>query len=225
VRFAVAGIGYSEFTTCILDLSDGAMYLGVNEANAVMVQVRPDADASRVRPALVEAVQEHGGTLLPMSQVSAQLGQIFGQARLGASLLIGASGLVALLGIANAMLSSTFERRREIGLLRAIGATPQQVTGMIVTEGAILGVAAALLGVVFGGASTLLFAAVARPLLGLSGAGLGGWAVWRPLLAAMAVGIVAWPLLAMVGAALPAVAVARLPVIQALSEGHGRGAG
>ena len=226
VSLAVAGIGDSEFTTCILDLSDGQMYLGVNEVNAVMVQVRPAADASRVRQALAGAVQEHAGTLLPMSQVSAQLGQIFGQARLGTSLLIAASGLVALLGIVNAMLSSTVERRREIGLLRAVGATPQQVTGMVVTEGAILGFAAALLGVAFGVACTLLFATVVGPSLGLStSAGLGGWAVWRPLLTASAAGLVAWPLLAMASAALPAVTVARLPVIQALYEGHGPGVG
>jgi putative ABC transport system permease protein len=221
----VAGIGDSEFRTCILDLFDGIEYLGVNEVNAVMVQVRPSADASRVRQALVKAVQEHGGTLLPMSQVSAQLGQIFGLARLGTGLLIAASGLVALLGIVNAMLSSTVERRREIGLLRAVGATPQQVTGMVVIEGAMLGGAAALLGVAFGWASTLLFVAVAGPSLGLSGADLGGWAVWRPLLTASAAGLMAWPLLAAVGAALPAMAVARLPVIQSLYEGRRLGAG
>jgi putative ABC transport system permease protein len=224
VGFVVAGVGDSEFTTCILDLSDGVTYLGVSEVNGVMVQVRPGADTPRVRQVLVEAVREHGGTLLPMSQASAQLERIFRQARLGTSLLIGASGLVALLGVVNAMLSSTVERRREIGLLRAVGATPQQVTGMIVSEGAILGVAAAILGVALGWACTLLFAALASHVLGLTGATLSGWGAWRPLLVASAGGLLACPLLAMFGAVLPALAVVRIPVIQALYEG-GRGAG
>ena len=225
VGFVIAGIGDSEFTTCILDISDGVAYLGVSEVNAVMVQVRPGADTSRVRLALVEAVREHGGTLLPMSQASSQLGQIFRQAQLGTSLLIGASGLVALLGVVNAMLSSTVERRREIGLLRAVGATPQQVTGTIMAEGAILGVAAAILGVALGWACTLLFATLAGPGLGLSGASLTGWGVGRPLLTASAIGLLAWPLLAMLGALLPALAVVRIPVIQALGEGSGLGGG
>ncbi|MCL7454453.1 MAG: ABC transporter permease [Anaerolineae bacterium] len=219
VGFEVAGIGDSEFTTCVLDLSDGVAYFGVNEVNAVMVQVRPGAARSLVRQALVEAVRAHGGTLLSLSQASAQLQQVFAQARLGTSLLIGASGLVALLGVVNAMLSSTVERRREIGLLRAVGATPQQVIQMIVSEGAILGAIAALLGLALGWVCTLLFAGLAGPRLGLSGASLAGWGVWRPLLAASAAGLLAWPLLAMLGAVLPALAVARLPVIQALYEG------
>jgi hypothetical protein len=69
VDFLVAGVGDSEFTTCVLDLADGATCLGANEVNAVMVKLRPAADPSTVLQALRDAVCQHGGTLLPLSQV------------------------------------------------------------------------------------------------------------------------------------------------------------
>jgi putative ABC transport system permease protein len=218
VDFSVAGIGDSEFTTCVLDLADGAAYFGANEINAVEVQVRPGADTEAVQRALLDVVQTHGGTLLSLSQALGQLREVFRQARLSIGLLIGITGLVAGLGVVNAMLASVAERRREIGLLRAAGATRPQVSRLILTEAAMLGTMAALIGTALGWAVTFLFLGVAQTYLGLTGGGVSSLAVWRPILVASAVGLVLWPLLAMLGGLVPALHAARLPVIQALYE-------
>jgi putative ABC transport system permease protein len=218
VDFNVAGIGDSEFTTCVLDLADGAAYFGANEINAVEVQVRPGADAEAVRRALLDAVQTHGGTFLSLSQASSQLREVFHQARLSIGLLIGITGLVAGLGVVNAMLSSVAERRREIGLLRAVGATRRQVSQLILAEMAMLGTTAALIGTALGWAVTFLFLGVARAYLGLPGEGVSSLAAWLPLLVASAAGLALWPLLAMLGGLGPALHAARLPVVQALYE-------
>jgi len=218
VEFSVAGIGDSEFTTCVLDLADGAAYFGANEVNAVEVQVRPNADAPAVRRALLDAVQTHGGTLLPLNQVSVQLRKMFRQAQLSIGLLIGISGLVAGLGVVNAMLASVAERRRELGLLRAVGMTRAQVCRLILAEMATLGTRAALLGTALGWALTLLFLGVARANLGLTREGISSPAAWLPLLAASGAGLALWPLLAMLGGLGPALHAARSPVIQALGD-------
>jgi putative ABC transport system permease protein len=218
VDFTVAGIGDSEFTTCVLDLADGVEYMGVNEVNAVEIQLRPGADAGAVRRALLDAVQTHDGTLLSLGQALGQLRAVFRQARLSISLLIGVTGLVAVLGVINAMLSSVAERRREIGQLRAVGATRHQVRRMILAEAAILGTASAVVGTALGWAVTLLILVVARFTLGLSGEVASTLAAWWPLIAATVAGLALWPLLAMVGALTPALHAARLPVIQALHE-------
>ena len=218
VDFRVAGIGDSEFTTCVLDLADGIAYLGANEVNGVEVQVRPDADAEAARRALLDAVQTHGGTLLSLGQALGQLREVFHQARLSIGLLIGVTGLVAGLGVVNAMLASVAERRREIGLLRAVGATRWQVRRLVQAEAAMLGTAAGLLGVALGWAVTLTFLGVARAYLGLAGEGASSLAAWLPLLAASAAGLALWPLLTMLGGLVPARHAARLPVVQALYE-------
>jgi putative ABC transport system permease protein len=218
VDFRVAGLGDSEFTTCVLDLDDGATYLGANEVNAVMIQLRPDADPDAVRQALLDAVQTHGGTLLPLTEAGAQLRAVFRQVQLSITLLIGIAGLVAGLGVVNAMLSSIAERRRELGLLRAVGSTRRQIARLILVEAAVLGAAAALVGTVLGWAVTLLFLGVVRTHLGLSGEGMASPAAWLPLLAASMVGLTLWPLLVMLGSLVPALHTARLPVIHSLYE-------
>jgi putative ABC transport system permease protein len=217
VDFSVAGIGDNEFTTCVLNLADGTAYFGANEVNAVEVQVRPGADVEAVRRALLDAVQTHGGTLLSLGQVLGQLRGVFRRTRLAIGLLIGVTGLVAGLGVVNAMLASVAERRREIGLLRAVGATRPQVSRLILAEAAMLGMTAALIGTALGWAVTLLFMAVARAYLGLTG-GASSLVAWLPLLVASAAGLALWPLLAMLGGLSPALHAAKLPVIRALYE-------
>jgi putative ABC transport system permease protein len=218
VDFSVAGIGDSEFTTCVLDLTDGATYFGANEINAVQVQLRPDVDVEVVRRALLDAIQTHGGTLLSLNQTLGQLREVFHQAWLSIALLIGVTGLVAGLGVVNAMLTSVVERRREIGLLRAVGTTRPQVRRMVLTEAVILGTMSAAIGTALGWAVSFLFLGVARTYLGLSGEGAASLSAWTPLVISSVVGLVLWPLLAMLGGLGPTVYAARLPVIQALYE-------
>ncbi len=218
VEFHVAGVGDSEFTTCVLDLADGVAYFGASEVNGVLIQVRAKADPQAVRRALLAAVQIHGGTLMALDQVSAQLRTMFSQVRAAIGLLVGIAGLVAGLGAVNAVLSSVAERRREIGLLRAVGATRQQVRRLILAEMALLGAMAAVLGAALGWAITCLFLWVGRNHLGLSGEGASSLAAWLPLLGASAAGLVLWPLLAMLGGLVPAWHAAQLSVNQALYE-------
>jgi putative ABC transport system permease protein len=216
VAFTVAGIGDSEFTTCVLDLADGAAYFGANEVNAVEVQVRPSTDPQAVRRALLDAVHTYGGTLLPLDQAVGRLRDLFRGVRLSIGLLIGITGLVAGLGVLNAMLTGVAERRREIGLLRAAGATRAQVSRLILVEAATLGVIAALIGTVLGWAVTMAFLGVARSRLGLGGEGTVSLAAWLPLIATSAAALVLWPALAMLGGWIPARHAARLPVVEAL---------
>jgi putative ABC transport system permease protein len=58
--------------------------------------------------------------------------------------------LIALLGIANTLALSIFERKRELGLLRAVGMTRRQVRRMIRWEAVITALYGALLGLVLG---------------------------------------------------------------------------
>ena len=181
-------------------------------------QPEPVAYVEAIRRALLDAVQAHGGTLLSLGQALGQLREVFRQARLSICLLISITGLVAGLGVVNAMLTSVTERRRELGLLRAVGTTQLQISRMILAEAAILGTMAAAIGTVLGWVVILLFLGVARVYLGLTGEEVSSLAAWVPLLAASAIGLALWPLLAMLGGLAPALHAARQPVIQALYE-------
>ncbi len=64
--------------------------------------------------------------------------------------------LVAMLGAANSLLALVLDRRRELGLLRYLGASAAQIRGMILTEAGVAGLLAAVLGLALGLALSLL---------------------------------------------------------------------
>ena len=62
----------------------------------------------------------------------------------------GILGMVALLGVVSALFVSVLQRRRELGLLRAVGAQKQQILTTVLAEGFLMGVAGAVAGVALG---------------------------------------------------------------------------
>lgn len=88
------------------------------------------------------------------------------------------SVVIAVIGVANALMLSVRARTQEIGLLMALGQTPRRVRGMIVAEGMQLTATACLLavplGIAFGwiGALTLL-----SPLTGLFAPSVPWWVI------------------------------------------------
>ncbi len=72
--------------------------------------------------------------------------------------LIGMGTLLAgVIGVSNIMMVSVKERTTEIGIRRAIGATPRQILGQIISESIVLTLAAGMMGIVF---SVLILAGV-----------------------------------------------------------------
>jgi putative ABC transport system permease protein len=68
--------------------------------------------------------------------------------------------VVALLGVIGSMLAAVIDRVREIGLLRAIGATRRQVATSIAVEAGFLGLAASLIGIAAGVPMGVIFVSV-----------------------------------------------------------------
>jgi len=119
--------------------------------------------------------------------------------------------LVALLGVLASAIATCLDRSREVGLLRAVGATRRQVVTSIVAETGFLGLAAATLGVLAGVPQGLLLVKVLAHAL-------SGWEIGYcfPALealraSAMVIGI------ATLAAILPARRLASLDVPQAIA--------
>ena len=82
--------------------------------------------------------------------------------------------LVGGLGIANVMLMAALERRSEIGLRRALGATRGHIVGQFLTEALLLAGTGGLLGVILGSAVSIAYAnsqgwLVSLPIVGIAG--------------------------------------------------------
>ncbi|MFQ3649079.1 MAG: FtsX-like permease family protein [Gemmataceae bacterium] len=59
-------------------------------------------------------------------------------------------GLVALLGVISALFISVLQQKRQLGLLRAVGATRTQVLRLVLAEALLMGMIGALIGIVIG---------------------------------------------------------------------------
>jgi putative ABC transport system permease protein len=116
-------------------------------------------------------------------------------------------GIVALVvgavGVANIMIISVLERRSEIGLRRALGATKQQIRTQFLTESILLAVLGGIVGVLAGIITTAIYA------------GAKHWAVVIPV-EAWSGGIASAILIGAFAGLMPAVRASRLPPTVAL---------
>ena len=74
---------------------------------------------------------------------------------------------MVVLGIASVLVVSVVQKQREIGILRAMGATRGQVMRVFLVEGAVVGAAGSTLGVLLAMALIWLFTRLARGSDGL----------------------------------------------------------
>ena len=78
----------------------------------------------------------------------ANRGMIIIQTMLGS---VGALALlVASIGIANTMIMSVYERTKEIGILKAVGAAPGQIRSLFVLEASLIGLLGGIVGTILG---------------------------------------------------------------------------
>ncbi len=115
--------------------------------------------------------------------------------------------LIGILGIANTMAMSVFERTREIGILRALGWKGRHVILLILTEAAALGLAGGFLGIAAGWTALLILSAMPQTASIVS-ASVAPLHLAESLLIAIAAGLVA--------GAYPAWRAARLSPVEAI---------
>jgi putative ABC transport system permease protein len=141
-----------------------------------MIYVIPDdvQDTERVADDIEDSSERFDA--LTSEELARQAGMIVNQIR-GMTFAIGAiAALVGGLGVMNTMIMAVMERRREIGVMKAIGATNGMVLRQILTESALISVIGGFGGIFLGilGALALggLFAgatAIVTPGLALTG--------------------------------------------------------
>lgn len=128
------------------------------------------------------------------------------------SILLLGSGLLALvasgINIMNVMLVTVTERTREIGLRRAIGATPRSILVQFLLEALVLSLVGAGLGIGFGALAGVGLAALARQALGFWALAVPAWSIALGLGLSVVTGLVF--------GLLPAWRAARVSPIEAL---------
>jgi putative ABC transport system permease protein len=110
------------------------------------------ADVTRV-DAIAASVEALGFGATTPEEILAQINSVFGVIQTGLAAFGVIALVVASIGIINTLLMAIHERTREIGVMKAVGATRNTIRLLFTTEGAALG----FLGGAIGGGLALLF--------------------------------------------------------------------
>ena len=118
---------------------------------AIMVKLAPGVTADAARPAISRVLAAYPtATLQNQDQYKASQTQSYNTLLNLVYELLALAVLIALIGIANTLALSIYERTRELGLLRAVGATRGQLRSMVRAEALVISAFGALEGLVLG---------------------------------------------------------------------------
>jgi putative ABC transport system permease protein len=158
VPMTVAGIyyDYSNHRGFVLaDWSTMKKYLPDQATTNVAVYVTPGVKPDDVRHALHVALADYPVLIAPSDQLRRGAVVIFDRTFAITWALEGIAIIVAILGTANSLLALVLDRRREIGLIRYLGADDGQIRRMVLTEAGLVGLLASGLGLLLGVALSL----------------------------------------------------------------------
>ena len=153
VELHVAGVFYDysgERGFVIGDRNRLLRYLPDPRVSTSGVYLEPDADFEESREALVRAVSGLDVVVTPSRTLRERSIEIFDRTFAITYALEVIAVLVAVLGMAEALLNLVFDRRTELAQLRMHGASMGQIRGLILVQAGLLGLAACLLGLVLG---------------------------------------------------------------------------
>ena len=120
--------------------------------SAVLINTAPGQSTAAARRAIAPLADRNSGDLQSLSQyASASTGPLDTLLNI-VYVMLALAILIALLGIANTLSLAVYERRAELGLLRAVGEARRQVRSMLRLESLILATFGTALGLVVGGA-------------------------------------------------------------------------
>ncbi|MFF2886106.1 ABC transporter permease [Paenibacillus sp. NPDC057967] len=113
--------------------------------NSVKVKVDAEQNVKKVEEQLQRLTVSTQSNLLQKEQLEEQFA-VFKAIAIGAGVFI---LIIASISIIVAMTMSTYQRRRQIGIMKVLGANLSQIRNMFIVEAALLGLLGGLLGIMF----------------------------------------------------------------------------
>ena len=157
--FHIADVYYeygNERGSILMDRAVLMRYLPDPAPSNLAVYVSPGFSPESVRAEIEQAASGHRILIFSNRDLRSEAVRIFDRTFAITYALEAVAILVAVMGIAGALLALVIDRRRELGLLRFLGAATRQVRKLILLEAGLLGLFANFVGVALGFALSLI---------------------------------------------------------------------
>jgi putative ABC transport system permease protein len=153
IPFTVADIYYdysNERGYLVMDRATLLKYLPDPDVSNIAVYLKPGVSIDDGKRALDEALRGHRLLIYSNRSIRQQAMNIFDRTFAITYALEAIAVFVAVMGVGGALLALVIDRRREFGLLRFLGASKNQIRGMILIEAGLLGILANVAGLILG---------------------------------------------------------------------------
>ena len=153
VEFRIAGVYYdysSERGLIIIDRSTLLKYLPDPALTSLAVYLKPGEDLEAARAAIERQTAGHRLFIASNRTLRQAAIRVFDRTFAITYALEAVAIAVAIVGMAGALLALVIDRRREIGVLRFLGASGDQVRRLILFESGLLGLLSNLVGMALG---------------------------------------------------------------------------
>jgi putative ABC transport system permease protein len=157
--FRVADVYYdysSERGSILLDRNVMLRYLPDPAASNLAIYIAPNARIEDVRTEIEEASAGHRVLMFTNRDLRGEALRIFDRTFAITYALEAIAVFIAVMGVAGALLALVIDRRRELGLLRFLGAASGQIRKLIVIEAGLIGLLANFAGIALGFALSLI---------------------------------------------------------------------
>jgi putative ABC transport system permease protein len=161
-KFFVSGIfgkqgmgGVSSDSLVLMNARDFKKLTGQSNISLIYLRVENVNDAESIATTIQTTINENHGrkdfaTATTMTSILETVQTITGILQL---VLVGIASIalvVASIGIMNTMLTSVMERTREIGIMKAIGATTRDIMSIFIIEGVLMSGVGGVIGIILG---------------------------------------------------------------------------
>lgn len=146
-EYTVRGITKEEgVLNAMMMLPELRNYVGIEEYERIQVRVDSNANLPIVEKQLIE----EGYRVTALSKTVEQASKIFQGVQMVLATFGGIALLVSAIGMFNTMTVTLLERTKEIGIMRTIGASPNDVKYLFVSESVVVGFMGGITGVAMG---------------------------------------------------------------------------
>lgn len=161
----------------IIPINSARKLTGSDQVNSILIRTSStdtiEQAKAHVQKVLNRSLSSDDYTILTQEQLLSSILQILGVLTFGLGAIAAISLVVGGVGISNIMLVSVTERTREIGLRKAVGATPKNILYQFLTEAIILSLFGGFIGITIGYIGSLILGQFLKTTVPLWAVGLG----------------------------------------------------